>query len=313
MRKILLFFLIISIQSFAANDSLPVTIAAKPSAVVPENKDTRIVIRCGATNFNGAPLLIIDGVPADASQLKQLNPNDIIRIDILKGSSAAAIYGQCAANGIVIITTKRRKHLVIQDADSKSFLEGATVKILPDKKNIEPIVLIADKNGEADLSSLKDKQEYTMEVSCIGYKTKTIRISKTENNRPVELEKDFKRMGEVIVVTYSSQCGHSCGCICYTTRQANYNDVQKSDAVNFAVYPNPSAISGTVTVNLSRPMEGKISIVNAAGQTVQALNIADNNTLISGIKLNVVTAGIYFIRLTDAKTKKTFSQKLIIQ
>ena len=47
----------------------------------------------------------IDGV--DRSPLASLNPNDIESIDILKDASAAAIYGSAAANGVILITTKR--------------------------------------------------------------------------------------------------------------------------------------------------------------------------------------------------------------
>ncbi|MBD1396989.1 TonB-dependent receptor [Pontibacter sp. JH31] len=66
------------------------------------------------------PLYVVDGVPltsGDYSQLgyggqsvnavSDLNPNDIESIDVLKDASAAAIYGSRAANGVVLITTKR--------------------------------------------------------------------------------------------------------------------------------------------------------------------------------------------------------------
>ena len=76
----------------------------------------------GATSISASnqPLYVVDGVPlttGDFSQIgfggqnvnavSDLNPNDIESIDILKDASAAAIYGSRAANGVVIITTKR--------------------------------------------------------------------------------------------------------------------------------------------------------------------------------------------------------------
>ncbi len=63
-------------------------------------------IRGTGTINNSDPLLVIDGVPADAP-LNNLNPDDIASIDILKDASAAAIYGSRGANGVVLITTKR--------------------------------------------------------------------------------------------------------------------------------------------------------------------------------------------------------------
>ena len=64
------------------------------------------------------PLIVIDGVPVvshslgstsnePTNPLADLNPADIERIDILKDASAAAIYGSRAANGVIIITTRR--------------------------------------------------------------------------------------------------------------------------------------------------------------------------------------------------------------
>lgn len=64
-------------------------------------------IRGFGTIGNNDPLFIIDGVPTENQG--NLNPNDIETIQILKDASAASIYGSRAANGVVIITTKRGK------------------------------------------------------------------------------------------------------------------------------------------------------------------------------------------------------------
>jgi len=52
------------------------------------------------------PLYVVDGYPLQGG-LNNINPNDIASIDVLKDASATAIYGVRAANGVVIITTKR--------------------------------------------------------------------------------------------------------------------------------------------------------------------------------------------------------------
>ncbi|WP_230680318.1 SusC/RagA family TonB-linked outer membrane protein [Pontibacter rufus] len=57
----------------------------------------------------GNPLFVIDGVQQDAGQFNNLSPNDIESITVLKDASAA-IYGSRAANGVVIVTTKRGKN-----------------------------------------------------------------------------------------------------------------------------------------------------------------------------------------------------------
>jgi len=64
-----------------------------------------IRIRGTGTINNADPLIIIDGVPA--GNLNSVNPNDIASIEVLKDASASAIYGTRAANGVLIVTTKR--------------------------------------------------------------------------------------------------------------------------------------------------------------------------------------------------------------
>lgn len=65
----------------------------------------KVNIRGIGTNANASPLYVIDGV-ANAS-IDNLNPSDIESIDILKDAASAAIYGARAANGVILVTTKR--------------------------------------------------------------------------------------------------------------------------------------------------------------------------------------------------------------
>ena len=83
----------------------------------------------GANTIDGSiqPLIIVDGVPLDnttsyaggnsitgsnggvtqGSRLNDINPSDIESVNVLKGASAASLYGSKAANGVVVITTKK--------------------------------------------------------------------------------------------------------------------------------------------------------------------------------------------------------------
>lgn len=54
----------------------------------------------------GAPLVVIDGIPRSVADFQRLNPSDIDDISVLKDASAA-IYGVRAANGVVLVTTKK--------------------------------------------------------------------------------------------------------------------------------------------------------------------------------------------------------------
>lgn len=60
-------------------------------------------------NSGTTPLFILDGVPVEASTFNAISPNDIESVSVLKDASATSIYGARAANGVVVITTKRGK------------------------------------------------------------------------------------------------------------------------------------------------------------------------------------------------------------
>lgn len=62
-------------------------------------------------NAGNDPLYVMDGVPISAGDFSSLNPNDIEQISTLKDASATAIYGARAANGVILITTKRGRDL----------------------------------------------------------------------------------------------------------------------------------------------------------------------------------------------------------
>lgn len=70
--------------------------------------ETSVRIRGGnSIKSTNEPLYVVDGFPSETG--KDINPNDIADIQILKDASATAIYGARAANGVVLITTKRGK------------------------------------------------------------------------------------------------------------------------------------------------------------------------------------------------------------
>lgn len=68
-----------------------------------------IFIRGIGTNGNNNPLIIIDGVNSNDGFLSALNPADIESIQVLKDGGSTAIYGSRAANGIIMVTTKKAK------------------------------------------------------------------------------------------------------------------------------------------------------------------------------------------------------------
>ncbi|MCH5227021.1 MAG: TonB-dependent receptor [Muribaculaceae bacterium] len=87
-------------------------------------------IRGVGTLNNNDPLYVIDGVPTK-SGLHELNPGDIESMQILKDAASASIYGSRAANGVIIITTKKGNDLkVTLDASVAAEFYNHRLKVL---------------------------------------------------------------------------------------------------------------------------------------------------------------------------------------
>ena len=80
-------------------------IAMSPSGE-PGVDGSKILIRGQSTIGDNSPLIVIDGVANRLGGLERIDPNDIESVSVLKDASAA-IYGAQAANGVILITTKR--------------------------------------------------------------------------------------------------------------------------------------------------------------------------------------------------------------
>ena len=82
-------------------------VAVNTRGSAPGNETVQINIRGKSTWQGGSPLIIIDGI-ANRTGFEKIDPNDVENISVLKDASAA-IYGSRAANGVILITTKRGK------------------------------------------------------------------------------------------------------------------------------------------------------------------------------------------------------------
>jgi TonB-linked SusC/RagA family outer membrane protein len=91
------------------------SLAGRFSGVIVNNRGgepgydgSNITIRGQATTGSNSVLVVVDGIPGQIGGLERLDPNDIESVSVLKDASAA-IYGNRAANGVILVTTKRGK------------------------------------------------------------------------------------------------------------------------------------------------------------------------------------------------------------
>jgi TonB-dependent starch-binding outer membrane protein SusC len=103
----------VNVQNFSGQPGATPTVSVRGNSLVSRDFDT------DGYNVINQPLYVVDGVPQPSETytspntgtgtnfLAGINPNDIESIDVLKDASASAIYGSRAANGVILITTKK--------------------------------------------------------------------------------------------------------------------------------------------------------------------------------------------------------------
>lgn len=74
------------------------------TSATPGAEGVNILVRGKGTMNDASPLVLINGIPG---ALNDVNPNDVESVSVLKDASSSAIYGSRAANGVILITTKR--------------------------------------------------------------------------------------------------------------------------------------------------------------------------------------------------------------
>jgi TonB-linked SusC/RagA family outer membrane protein len=125
----------------------------------------------GSISTSSLPLIVIDGIPANSTEnvnsfnsgngtrfnpLALINPNDIESIEVLKDAGSAVIYGSRAANGVILVTTKKgKKGTAIISFDSKA--SWAKASKIPDLLNGDDFMAINNEKvynryGKANVS-----------------------------------------------------------------------------------------------------------------------------------------------------------------
>ncbi len=101
----------------------------------PGESPTILIRGIGTVNGSTKPLYVVDGVPF-GGEITDLNPDDIESMSVLKDAASAALYGNRASNGVILITTKRAKSekLTLNFRTAQGWYERA----LPDYDRTDP-------------------------------------------------------------------------------------------------------------------------------------------------------------------------------
>lgn len=243
------------------------TLAGKTAGIIantrsgePGADDANILIRGKGTLGNTAPLIVVDGV-ADRS-FSRLNPEDIESISVLKDASAA-IYGARAANGVILVTTKRGHEGKVQVNYNGSYTMSQPTKM--------PKMLNAFEYGtyinEYDAQARNQQGGITYSDEVLAhYKNHDDPINYPDTDWWNEVTKNWAGRTEHSL----SVSGGNDNVSFYTSAQYMYQDaIYKNSAENYNQYQFMSNLDAKITkaIRLSFDILGRQEVRNTGARS----------------------------------------------
>ena len=336
MKQVYLFiFLLLSVftsnaqfADFKIPTTAPTTASQLLKGGVP-GPSPAIRIRCGTSIRTGnEPLFVVDGVMLESQEIKNLDPNNIIEISVLRDT--AQFFSCRGGRNVIMIVTKQayRKKFTIKDAKNLLGITTATIEARS-TENGNTIHLITDANGRLETDSLKSNN-YTLTISAVGYKTEEFSLTAVQRAKgEIRLTPVYRELDEITVVAYpSSNCknihfvqtycgGFSCGVkgVAVSERNVqNGTDFTRTAAIK--VFPNPVATSGTIQISLPnvKPGQYEIRLLNAAGQLFYRYQKQIAKAETEQIQLgNSILPGMYVVQLINENNQLLQSTKLVVR
>ncbi len=243
-------------------------------------------------HFLGSPLYVIDGEQVvGRAPLAALNPDHIATIDVLKGESATAIYGDAAKEGVVVVITKN----------------GAKVNAQPRAKVSTVTTTVTDKRivivnqGNIAITKGGDSQPGKMLYVIDGQIVdgKVVEQLKADNILSVTVLK-----GNSATAKYGDKAAE--GVVEIITKPENSPAAARVEEVlvdNLQVYPNPTG-NGQINIQVELKAATAVSLQVTDTHGVTVANILSSRELAAGkhafqwITKNQA-AGVYFVNLTQ--------------
>ena len=313
---------------------LIVVVAAQ---VQQQNDSVTIRLQYSRTIAANEVLYVVDGILVADKEIKQLNPADIVSIDILKEADQKLISCR-RLSPVIIITTKKanRKIFVVVDAKTNRGVGAATIKFTSAKTG-KAVDFIADDYGSYE-TDLLIPDESLITVTATGYEPLEITGKQAKQLKyRFELKARFVELDEIVVVAGTIiKCGRegamlpACKMDTLTGRfvclaagvRISETQIRKEstnffEQPKFKIYPNPVARNSSVQllfINVN-PGTYQICLFNSTGQLLSNAQkqVSSKNETEQFCLSNLIAAGIYVVQVTDEKNKMIQNSKLIVQ
>lgn len=265
-------------------------------------------IRYGQKPGPGNILYIIDGRVSTAVGMKQINPAEIVKIEMLKDGKALSCNPK--APEVILVTTNRKKsQIVVRDREDRKPLASASLVFNEGYRQ-------AGEDGSIDTKGMATGK-HTVTISCIGYKEKTFTLDITPNSiHDIELERDYDTLQPVVVVGYPQiRCGRcwvGCGGWCIKKKRI---DTLPAPSVYLKAFPNPAKSHSSIYLQLPSPNNNLLhaELLSPSGQLIKSISLQPGKTPNIRFDLPLLTAGMYYVRLTDMGLKKSYVANVVVE
>ncbi len=274
------------------------------------------------TSANTSPLIVIDGVPA--ASLRQVDPNDIESIDVLKDGSASAIYGTRGSSGVIIVTTKK-------GTAGKSTVDYSFTASIDQIAKKMPVLSGADFVKLAGGTDEKGNTDWMDEVSQNGLgMIHGLNMSGGSNKTTYRVSLNFRDIEGIAVGSGFKQYNGNIALqqkalndrLTLTTNIGTLSrdaDLGFKEAFRYAVVYNPTAPVRSEKADFV-PFGGYYQAVGSFDQfnpraiVDQGINTDKISNLFGNIKadLNIangLTFGVFYNQTRDSKKHKEFYQR----
>jgi TonB-dependent SusC/RagA subfamily outer membrane receptor len=287
--------------------------------------------------LNPDPLLIIDGIVAEKSRFKNIDPDNIDSIWILKGHAAAALYGCRAMSGAIVITTKtaNQTSIMVKDMLTGEILASANVDLIPMDGRKDTTHLITDSPGKIVTNKSVYGKEYELKASNVGYKNFRCIVSSKQlaKNYNVLLERNYEDLEEVRIKSVSMKLLRrrtnsayfdglygSIRCLIagVNVLSNDRNNIQVGKSiVTIKLYPNPVRRFHNVTIEFENEEDTKVTVrlFCLDGKLINSreYQMKEGINRIFYSLTGSLTTGIYVLHVIDENNRLLETDKLIIQ
>jgi hypothetical protein len=215
---------------------------------------------------------------------------------------------------------------------------GLIAKIIPDKKNIKGKVLdannnpiayatimqkgtkhgaVSDASGNFSIDINNEEDSVTLVASFVGFKPVEKQINILENNAIIKMAQQDAMLSDVVVIGKTPFYGRLGGAVAICTRITTFEKIDSSfrKAIGISnVYPNPVMRGNSIHLKIKNAGNYQMQLLDNQSRLIQAeeINIANNTTKQIQLSSNIA-AGIYYLRLINEQTKKSYTEKVIVQ